>query len=89
MRKENWNAITVDKNQPFADLEPQRQPILQRILQLPDFRTGSITATYGPVANPAVIVIGPDQSPQDPNFQTRPEISFEQIRAAPTLLRGG
>ena len=53
----------------LADLEQQRQFILQRILQLPDFRTGSITATYGTCGKPSCRCHRPNQSPQGPNFR--------------------
>ena len=53
----------------LTDLEQQRQSILQRILQLPDFRTGSITATYGACGKPSCYCHRPNQSPNGPNFR--------------------
>ena len=53
----------------LADLEQQRQSILQRILELPDFRTGSITATYGTCGKSSCRCHRPNQSPHGPNFR--------------------
>ncbi len=35
----------------LADLEQQRRAVSQRIVELPDFRSGSITAIYGTCGN--------------------------------------
>jgi hypothetical protein len=53
----------------LAELEQQRQAILQRILQLPDFRSGSITATYGICGKPSCHCHQPNQPRHGPNFR--------------------
>ena len=53
----------------LADLEQQRQAILQRILELPDFRSGSITATYGTCGKASCHCHQPNQPRHGPNFR--------------------
>ena len=74
----------------LADLEQQRQSILQRILQLPDFRTGSITATYGTCGKPSCHCHRPNQSPHGPNFRLTRKVKGKTITetfATPAALR--
>ena len=74
----------------LADLEQQRQSILQRILQLPDFRTGSITATYGICGKPSCRCHRPNQSPHGPNFRLTRKVKGKTITetfATPAALR--
>jgi hypothetical protein len=53
----------------LAELEQQRQAILQRILELPDFRSGSITATYGTCGKTGCHCHQPNQPRHGPNFR--------------------
>jgi hypothetical protein len=43
----------------LSDLEHQRNAILQQMLRLPDFRSGSITATHGTCGKANAVVINP------------------------------
>lgn len=53
----------------LAELEQHRQAILQRILELPDFRSGSITATYGTCGKASCRCHQPNQPRHGPNFR--------------------
>ena len=53
----------------LTELEQQRQAILQRILELPDFRSGSITATYGTCGKASCHCHQPNQPGHGPNFR--------------------
>ena len=53
----------------LADLEQQRRAIFQRMMELPDFRSGSITATYGTCGKPNCHCHQPNQPPHGPNFR--------------------
>lgn len=53
----------------LTELEQQRQAILQRILELPDFRSGSITATYGTCGKASCHCHQPNQPRHGPNFR--------------------
>jgi hypothetical protein len=53
----------------LADLEQQRRAIFQRMLELPDFRSGSITATYGTCGKASCRCHQPNQPPHGPNFR--------------------
>jgi hypothetical protein len=53
----------------LADLEQQRRTIFQRMMELPDFRSGSITATYGTCGKPNCHCHQPNQPPHGPNFR--------------------
>ena len=63
----------------LAELEQQRQAILQRILQLPDFRSGSITATYGTCGKASCHCHQPNQPPHGPNFRLTRKVSGKTI----------
>ena len=74
----------------LTDLEQQRQSILQRILRLPDFRTGSITATYGTCGKPSCRCHRPNQSPHGPNFRLTRKVKGKTITetfATPAALQ--
>jgi hypothetical protein len=53
----------------LADLEQQRRTTFQRMLELPDFRSGSITATYGTCGKANCHCHQPNQPPHGPNFR--------------------
>ncbi|MBV9341053.1 MAG: hypothetical protein JO159_09215 [Acidobacteria bacterium] len=53
----------------LVDLEQQRQAILQRLLELPDFRSGSITATYGTCGKSSCHCHQLNQPQHGPNFR--------------------
>lgn len=63
----------------LADLEQQRHAILQRILELPDFRSGSITATYGTCGKPSCHCHRPNQPPHGPNFRLTRKLKGKTI----------
>lgn len=74
----------------LSDLEQQRRFILQRILQLPDFRTGSITETYGTCGKPSCRCHRPNQSPHGPNFRLTRKLKGKTITetfATPAALQ--
>ena len=53
----------------LSDLEQQRRAIFQQILQLPDFRSGSITATRGTCGKPTCRCHQPHQPGHGPNYR--------------------
>jgi hypothetical protein len=53
----------------LADLEQQRSTIFQEMLRLPDFRSGSITATRGRCGKPTCRCHQPHQPGHGPNFR--------------------
>lgn len=53
----------------LGDLEQQRRIIFQQMMDLPDFRSGSITATYGTCGKPTCRCHQPNQQPHGPNFR--------------------
>ena len=63
----------------LADLEQQRRAILQRIMELPDFRSGSITATYGTCGKPSCHCHRPNQSPHGPNFRLTRKVQGKTV----------
>jgi hypothetical protein len=74
----------------LADLEQQRQAILQRIMQLPDFRSGSITVTYGTCGKPSCHCHRPNQAPHGPNFRLTRKVKGKTITetfATPAALQ--
>jgi hypothetical protein len=54
---------------PLASLEQQRASILSRILELGDFRSGSITTIQGRCGKPTCHCHQPGQSGHGPNFR--------------------
>ena len=63
----------------LADLEQQRRAIFQRMMELPDFRTGSITATYGTCGKPNCRCHQPHQSPHGPNFRLTRKVKGKTV----------
>jgi hypothetical protein len=63
----------------LADLEQQRRAILQRIVELPDFRSGSITATYGTCGKPSCHCHRPNQPPHGPNFRLTRKVQGKTV----------
>ena len=63
----------------LADLEQQRRAIFQRMTELPDFRTGSITATYGTCGKPNCRCHQPHQSPHGPNFRLTRKVKGKTV----------
>jgi hypothetical protein len=53
----------------LSDLEQQRRAIFQQMLQLPDFRSGSITATRGTCGKPNCRCHQPHQPGHGPNYR--------------------
>jgi len=53
----------------LADLEQQRSAVLQQMLRLPDFRSGSITATRGTCGKPTCRCHQPNQPGHGPNYR--------------------
>jgi len=54
---------------PLANLEQHRSSILSQILELGDFRSGSITAIKGPCGKPSCHCHQPGQPGHGPNFR--------------------
>src|SRR5215469_4057206 len=63
----------------LAELEQQRQAILQRILELPDFRSGSITSTYGTCGKPTCHCHQPNHPPHGPNFRLTRKVKGKTV----------
>ena len=64
--------------------------LLLRDLRLPDFRTGSITATYGTCGKPSCHCHRPNQSPHGPNFRLTRKVKWKTITetfATPAALQ--
>jgi hypothetical protein len=62
-----------------ADLEQQRRAIFQRMMELPDFRSGSITATYGTCGKPTCHCHQPNQPPHGPNFRLTRKVKGKTV----------
>jgi hypothetical protein len=63
----------------LADLEQQRHAVLQRIMELPDFRSGSITATYGTCGKSSCHCHQPNQPPHGPNFRLTRKVQGKTV----------
>jgi hypothetical protein len=63
----------------LADLEQQRRAIFQRMTELPDFRSGSITATYGTCGKPNCHCHQPSQPPHGPNFRLTRKVKGKTV----------
>jgi hypothetical protein len=63
----------------LAELEQQRQTILQRMLELPDFRSGSITTTYGTCGKPSCHCHQPNHPPHGPNFRLTRKVKGKTV----------
>lgn len=63
----------------LVDLEQQRHAIFQRMMELPDFRSGSITATYGTCGKPSCRCHQPNQPPHGPNFRLTRKVKGKTV----------
>jgi hypothetical protein len=63
----------------LADLEHQRGAILQQMLRLPDFRSGSITATRGTCGKPTCRCHQPNQPGHGPNFRLTRKVKGKTV----------
>lgn len=63
----------------LADLEQQRRAIFQRMVELPDFRSGSITATYGTCGKLNCRCHQPNQPPHGPNFRLTRKVKGKTV----------
>jgi hypothetical protein len=63
----------------LADLEHQRSAIFQQMLQLPDFRSGSITATRGTCGKPSCRCHQPNQPGHGPNFRLTRKVKGKTV----------
>ena len=65
--------------QPLVDLEQQRSAIFQEMLRLPDFRSGSITATRGTCGKPNCRCHQPNQPGHGPNVRLTRKVDGKTI----------
>jgi hypothetical protein len=65
--------------EPLVDLEQQRSAILQQMLRLPDFRSGSITATRGPCGKPTCRCHQPNQPGHGPNYRLTRKVKGKTV----------
>jgi len=63
----------------LADLEHQRSAIFQQMLRLPDFRSGSITATRGTCGKPSCRCHQPNQPGHGPNFRLTRKVKGKTV----------
>src|SRR5436853_6191675 len=63
----------------LATLEQQRDFILQQILHLPDFRSGSITATCAPCGKPSCRCHQPHHPGHGPNYRLTREVEGKTV----------
>ena len=63
----------------LADLEQQRRSIFQQMMELPDFRRGSITATYGTCGKTTCRCHQPNQPPHGPNFRLTRKVNGKTV----------
>jgi hypothetical protein len=63
----------------LTDLEQQRSAILQQMLELPDFRSGSITATYGACGKPNCHCHQPNQPMHGPNYRLTRKVNGKTV----------
>jgi hypothetical protein len=71
-------------------LEQQREFILQQILRLPDFRSGSITATRAPCGKPSCHCHQPHHPGHGPNYRLTRKVDGKTVTetfATPLQLR--
>jgi hypothetical protein len=71
-------------------LEQQRESILQQILHLPDFRSGSITATRAPCGKPSCHCHQPHHPGHGPNYRLTRKVDGKTVTetfATPLALR--
>ena len=65
--------------EPLVDLEQQRSAILQQMLRLPDFRSGSITATRGTCGKPTCRCHQPNQPGHGPNYRLTRKVKGKTV----------
>jgi hypothetical protein len=63
----------------LTDLEQQRSAILQQMLELPNFRSGSITATYGTCGKPNCHCHQPNQPMHGPNYRLTRKVNGKTV----------
>jgi hypothetical protein len=74
----------------LIELEQQRSAIFQEILRLPDFRSGSITATRGTCGKPTCRCHQPHQPGHGPNLRLTRKVNGKTVTetfATPSELR--
>jgi len=74
----------------LIDLEQQRSAIVQQMLRLPDFRSGSITATRGTCGKPTCRCHQPNQPGHGPNWRLTRKVEGKTVTetfATPVELR--
>ena len=65
--------------EPLGDLEQERSAILQQMLQLPDFRSGSITATRGRCGKPTCHCHRLNQPGHGPNYRLTRKVKGKTV----------
>lgn len=63
----------------LADLEQQRRVLFQQMMELPDFRSGSISATYGTCGKRNCRCHQPNQPPHGPNFRLTRKVQGKTV----------
>jgi len=63
----------------LVQLEQQRNAIFQQMLRLPDFRSGSITATRGTCGKPTCRCHQPNQPGHGPNFRLTRKVNGKTV----------
>ncbi len=63
----------------LVELEQQRNAIFQQMLRLPDFRSGSITATRGTCGKPTCRCHQPNQPGHGPNFRLTRKVNGKTV----------
>ena len=63
----------------LVDLEQQRSAIVQQMLRLPDFRSGSITATRGTCGKPTCRCHQPNQPGHGPNYRLTRKVKGKTV----------
>jgi hypothetical protein len=74
----------------LAELEQQRNTLFQEMLRLPDFRSGSITATSGRCGKPSCRCHQPHQPGHGPNFRLTRKVQGKTVTesfASPAALQ--
>lgn len=64
----------------LADLEQQRRTIFQRMTELPDFRSGSITATYGTCGKTELPLPAAQPIPAWPELPPHPQSERKTVK---------
>lgn len=63
----------------LSDLEQQRQAIFEQMLQLPDFRSGSITTTSGTCGKPSCRCHQPNHPGHGPNLRLTRKVGGKTV----------